>query len=143
MCRALLHCLTYVFKKLILGIFLDRYYNNWYFAFENPNSPIREGRLIKYALIATLTCAGVSLFSITCSRWGGRIGGPLCFSPGFLGGTSWQYSPEGDPGVSTTTQTPHSITPKDPRFYALIQNILPEYKINIIYHSNHTKKPLN
>jgi hypothetical protein len=48
------------------------------------------------------TWAGVSLFRITWSRWGGSIGGPLCFSPGFLGGTSWQYSPVGEPGVSST-----------------------------------------
>ena len=42
----------------------------------------------------------MSLFSITCSRCGGSIGGPLGFSPGLRVGTSCAYSPGGDPATS-------------------------------------------
>ena len=37
---------------------------------------------------------------MTCNKCGGSIGGPVCFSPGFLTGNSWAYSPGGDPEIS-------------------------------------------
>lgn len=42
--------------------------------------------------IYTLTDNGVSLFNITCNKWGGNIGGPDTFSHGLVCGTSWEYS---------------------------------------------------
>ncbi|KAH1019946.1 hypothetical protein HUJ04_009691 [Dendroctonus ponderosae] len=40
---------------------------------------LRNSNLFK---LLALTDNGVSLFKITCSKWGGRIGGPLFFSQG-------------------------------------------------------------
>jgi len=36
----------------------------------------------------------VSLFSITCRRCGGKIGGPETFCQGTDGGISWENPPE-------------------------------------------------
>lgn len=40
------------------------------------------------------TDKGVSLFSITCKRWGGNIGGPETFCQGTDDGISWENPPK-------------------------------------------------
>lgn len=52
-----------------------------------------------------LTWAGVSLLRMTCSKWGGRIGGPLCLPPCGRIGISCAYSPGGELDNSVAIET--------------------------------------
>lgn len=45
-----------------------------------------------------ITETGVSLFSITCKRCGGRIGGPEIFCQGTDEGISWEKPPKHNNG---------------------------------------------